>query len=308
MSDKIKTILGALRAEGLPAVAGESLAQHTTFRIGGSAAVFAKPQTVPELMRVIELCHQQEVRYYLLGNGSNTLFADTGFDGVVISTTALRTTAHFEEIPETDTVMVRAGAGMMLGALCTAVQAKGLTGLEFAYGIPGTLGGAVYMNAGAYGGELKDVLHEVSFLDQALHLQTLPTRYLELGYRTSVFEKKPWCIVEAAFVLQKGDPDQIQARMQTLMQSRRDKQPLELPSAGSTFKRPQGAFAGKLIEDCGLRGYRVGGAAISEKHCGFVVNLGGATCADVVALTEQVSDMVKQKTGYTLQREIRVVE
>ena len=165
------------------------------------------------------------------------------------------------------------------------------------------------MNAGAYGGEIKDALASAAFLDERLRLQTLPTPALALGYRTSVFETKNWCVLEATFLL-KPDPQgpaAVQARMEDFMARRRDKQPLDLPSAGSTFKRPQGAFAGQLIDQCGLRGFAVGGAAVSEKHCGFVVNKGGATCADVLALTEEVCRIVKEKTGYTLEREIRVV-
>ena len=172
----------------------------------------------------------------------------------------------------------------------------------------GTVGGAVYMNAGAYGGEIKDVLTAVTFLDENLHLQTLPVQELQLGYRTSIFERCSWCILEAEFTLHPGDAQEIHTAMQEYMRRRKEKQPLEYPSAGSTFKRPVGQFAGKLIEDCGLRGFRVGGAAISEKHCGFVVNLGNATCADVVSLTEQVRQIVLEKTGCTLEREIRVVE
>ena len=164
------------------------------------------------------------------------------------------------------------------------------------------------MNAGAYGGEIKDVLTAVTFLDENLHLQTLPVQELQLGYRTSIFERRSWCILEAEFTLHPGDAQEIHTAMQEYMRRRKEKQPLEYPSAGSTFKRPVGQFAGKLIEDCGLRGFRVGGAAISEKHCGFVVNLGNATCADVVSLTEQVRQIVLEKTGCTLEREIRVVE
>ena len=203
---------------------------------------------------------------------------------------------------------VLAPAGMMLSALCNTAQKESLAGLEFAFGIPGTVGGAVYMNAGAYGGEIKDVLTAVTFLDENLHLQTLPVQELQLGYRTSIFERCSWCILEAEFTLHPGDAQEIRTAMQEYMRRRKEKQPLEYPSTGSTFKRPVGQFAGKLIEDCGLRGFRVGGAAISEKHCGFVVNLGNATCADVVSLTEQVRQIVLEKTGCTLEREIRVVE
>lgn len=265
------------------------------------------PATVTQLTRILELCRQYQVRTYLLGNGSNTLFSDAGFGGAVICLTGLNSRFSMQAQPDGST-KVLAPAGMMLSALCNTAQKESLAGLEFAFGIPGTVGGAVYMNAGAYGGEIKDVLTAVTFLDENLHLQTLPVQELQLGYRTSIFERRSWCILEAEFTLHPGDAQEIHTAMQEYMRRRKEKQPLEYPSAGSTFKRPVGQFAGKLIEDCGLRGFRVGGAAISEKHCGFVVNLGNATCADVVSLTEQVRQIVLEKTGCTLEREIRVVE
>lgn len=299
--------LAALQAENLPVSLDESLGRHTTFRIGGNADFFCVPATVTQLTRILELCRQYQVRTYLLGNGSNTLFSDAGFGGAVICLTGLNSRFSMQAQPDGST-KVLAPAGMMLSALCNNAQKESLAGLEFAFGIPGTVGGAVYMNAGAYGGEIKDVLTAVTFLDENLHLQTLPVQELQLGYRTSIFERCSWCILEAEFILHPGDAQEIHTAMQEYMRRRKEKQPLEYPSAGSTFKRPVGQFAGKLIEDCGLRGFRVGGAAISEKHCGFVVNLGNATCADVVSLTEQVRQIVLEKTGCTLEREIRVVE
>ena len=293
----------ALQNDGLPYRSAEALCAHTSFHVGGPASIFCEPETVPELARTLELCKQHGVRYYILGNGSNTLFADNGFSGAVISTLCLENRRVLLEEN-----ILRAGAGAVLSTVCLAAQKAGLTGLEFAYGIPGTVGGAVYMNAGAYGGEMQNVLTEVTFLDEAFQLHTLPVSALALGYRTSVFETRPWCILEASFALQKGEGDAILATMQELMGRRREKQPLELPSAGSTFKRPEGSFAGKLIEECGLRGFTVGGAQISNKHCGFVVNIGDATCADIVELTDRVRSIVQEKTGYVLEREIRVVE
>ena len=303
----ICALRSALTAEALPFAEQEPLAAHTTFKIGGPAGFWCTPKTIPQLRRTLQLCRENGVRVYLLGNGSNTLFADTGFDGAVIDMRALSEMAHADA--DTDIVRITAGAGQTLGRLCSLAQTLGLTGLEFACGIPGTVGGAVYMNAGAYGGEMKDVLESVTFLDSTLELRTLPTAELALGYRTSVFEQHPdWCILSATVVLHRGNGAEVLAKMQELLGRRKEKQPLEWPSAGSTFKRPEGAFAGKLIEDCGLRGFTVGGAQISEKHCGFVINRGGATCADVVELTEQVKTIVKQKTGYVLEREIRVVK
>lgn len=283
-------------------VCGEPMAKHTSFHIGGPARLFCTPSGAQQLAQAIRLCRAYGVRYYVVGKGSNLLFSDAGFDGAVLST------ARLADAPVFEGELVRAGAGLGLNALCKAAAQHGLGGLEFAYGIPGSVGGAVYMNAGAYGGEIKDVLHSVAFLDDAGAVRTLPAGQLELGYRTSVFARTGWCVLEALFQLKQADPGQIQEKMQQLMQRRIDKQPLELPSAGSAFKRPQGAFAGALIEQCGLRGARVGGAAISEKHCGFIVNLGGATCADVLALADLVQQTVQQKTGYTLEKEIRVVE
>ena len=307
MQEKTTAALAkALAAEQLPFVQQEVLAGHTTFKIGGPAAFWCAPRNAAELRRILQHCRVQGVRVYLLGNGSNTLFDDAGFDGAVVDMRGLNEMKASDA--DTDLVRITAGAGQTLGRLCSKAQTLGLTGLEFACGIPGTVGGAVYMNAGAYGGELKDVLESVTFLDSDLQLRTLPAADLKMGYRTSLFEENPdWCILSATVVLRHGDGAAVLARMQELLGRRKDKQPLEWPSAGSTFKRPQGAFAGKLIEECGLRGFTVGGAQISEKHCGFVINRGGATCADVVALTEQVSRIVREKTGFVLEREIRVV-
>lgn len=298
-----QNLTARLQAAGIACREQEPLAAHTTFKIGGPAAVFVQPADEAQLCQAVRLCRELAVPCYLLGNGSNILFGDRGYAGAVVSLAGMKG----EVRREGDTLT--APAGMPLSVLCTAALRAGLTGLEFAYGIPGTVGGAVYMNAGAYGSEVKDALASAAFLDERLRLQTLPTPALALGYRTSVFETKNWCILEATFLL-KPDPQgpaAVQARMEDFMARRRGKQPLDLPSAGSTFKRPQGAFAGQLIDQCGLRGFAVGGAAVSEKHCGFVVNKGGATCADVLALTEEVCRIVKEKTGYTLEREIRVV-
>ena len=292
-----------LQAEEIRFAENEPLSAHCTFKIGGPARLFVQPVDHAQLCRTVALCKAQGVRYYLLGNGSNILFADEGYDGAVLDISSMQDTV------EVHGTQLTAGAGVRLSALCKTALEHGLTGLEFAYGIPGTVGGAVYMNAGAYGNELKDVLESVTFLDSDLQLRTLPAADLAMGYRTSIFEQNPdWCILSATVVLHRGDGAAVLARMQELLGKRREKQPLEWPSAGSTFKRPQGAFAGKLIEDCGLRGFTVGGAQISEKHCGFVINRGGATCADVVALTEQVRQIVEARTGFVLEREIRVVK
>lgn len=303
-----------LRAEGIAYRENEPLAAHCTFKIGGPADVFARPETQEQLCRTIALCRECGVKYYLLGNGSNILFEDAGYRGVVIDTTALKmgigileNVYHPGAAPGDVYDAVAAGAGLKLSALCAAALENGLTGLEFAYGIPGTVGGAVYMNAGAYGGEMKDVLTTVRYLAAEGEVREVPAAELDLRYRHSIFEENSGCILSAQFHLQPGNAADIRAKMDELMAKRVEKQPLDKPSAGSTFKRPAGAFAAALIDQCGLRGYRHGGAAVSDKHCGFVVNLGGATCADVLALCDEVRAIVKEKTGYDLEKEIRVV-
>ena len=293
-------------ADYLPDMAYEKdvpLRRYTSFRIGGAARRMAFPRSGEELVLLVSRALELGARPFVLGNGTNVLFPDEGVDRLVISTREMNRVCRGENENE---IIAECGASM--ANMAVFAQKEGLSGLEFAHGIPGSVGGGVTMNAGAYGGEIKDVLTAVTFLDENLHLQTLPVQELQLGYRTSIFERCSWCILEAEFTLHPGDAQEIRTAMQEYMRRRKEKQPLEYPSAGSTFKRPVGQFAGKLIEDCGLRGFRVGGAAISEKHCGFVVNLGNATCADVVSLTEQVRQIVLEKTGCTLEREIRVVE
>ena len=287
---------------GIPFRENEPLAAHCTFKIGGPAQLFVQPQTEQQLCSAAALCKEQAVRYYLLGNGSNILFADEGFAGVVIDISALGSDIAVEGN------MLTAGAGVRLVALCRAALEHGLSGLEFAYGIPGTVGGAVYMNAGAYGGEMKNVLTVVRYLTAEGKVVQASAAELDLSYRHSIFEENGGCILSAQFALQPGNAADIRAKMDELMAKRVDKQPLDKPSAGSTFKRPAGAFAAALIDQCGLRGFRHGGAAVSDKHCGFVVNLGGATCADVLALCDEVRAIVKEKTGYELEKEIRVVK
>lgn len=288
---------------GITFYCNEPLAQHTSFQIGGPADLFCTPSSIAQLADIIRICKKNNVRYYLLGNGSNLLFSDSGFRGVVISTTTIA-----PELVVDETGFITADAGRSLKEICEAAAEHSLTGLEFAYGIPGSLGGAVYMNAGAYGGEMKDVLYSVDCIDDAGEIRTLPLCELELGYRTSIFERTGWCVLRAKIQLKKGDASQIHQTMSDLMQRRKDKQPLEYPSAGSAFKRPVGAFAGGLIDQCGLRGFQVGGAAISQKHCGFIVNMGNATCQNVLDLANQVSEIVEKQTGFKLEKEIRVVK
>ena len=291
-----------LQAAAIPFRENEPLAAHCTFKIGGPAQLFVMPENEQQLCSAVALCKEQAVRYYLLGNGSNILFADEGFSGVVIDVSALDA-----EIAVEDTVLT-AGAGVRLAALCKAALKHGLSGLEFAYGIPGTVGGAVYMNAGAYGGEMKDVIVSVRVISEDGEILTLSKEELDLSYRHSVIPERGYLVIDGELLLtREKDPDQITERMEELKKKRIEKQPLEYPSAGSTFKRPEGYFAGKLIMDAGLRGFSVGGAAVSEKHCGFVINKGNATAADICALMDEVTRIVKEKYAVTLEPEVKKV-
>lgn len=273
--------------------------KHTTFRVGGNADYFIVPKTIEEVKNVVALCKETDMPYYILGNGSNLLVSDKGYRGVII-----QIYKEMNEICiEGDQIKVQAGA--LLSKIGSAALEAGLTGFEFASGIPGTIGGAVVMNAGAYGGEMKDVLEEVTALTPEGEVIVLRKEELELGYRTSIIAKKDYIVLEAKLKLEKGEKDAIKGRMDELKLQRTTKQPLEYPSAGSTFKRPEGYFAGKLIQDAGLRGFQVGGAQVSEKHCGFVINKDHATAADVWELMCQVRAIVKEKFGVELEPEVK---
>lgn len=277
----------------------EPMSRHTTFRIGGPADLFLLPNTVEEIKKIREICIQEQESYFILGNGSNLLVSDSGFRGVIIQTYRNLAQIQVEED------CIRAQAGALLSGIAQAAKAASLTGFEFAAGIPGTLGGAVVMNAGAYGGEMKDVLKEATVLDSEGQIRRIPAGKLAMGYRTSVIKVAGYMVLEAVISLKKGDPDQIRETMKDLTQRRISKQPLEYPSAGSTFKRPEGYFAGKLIMDSGLRGYTHGGAQVSEKHCGFVINTGGATARDVCELMEHVQKTVYEKYNVKLEPEVK---
>lgn len=272
---------------------------HTSFQIGGPARFFVRPRSDEEARAVAALCAARRVPLLPLGNGSNVLMADSGYGGVVLSLEHLDTVSR-----EGNTLIC--GAGVPLKTACEFALAQGLAGMEFAYGIPGSVGGAVFMNAGAYGGEMKDIVSRSWFVSKD-GPGSFEGDAHGFGYRRSVYSDGGRIVTRAAFSLHSGDPASIRARMNELMQRRRDKQPLEYPSAGSVFKRPPGHFAGTLIEGCGLKGARVGGAAVSKKHAGFIVNLGGATCADVQALIRQVQACVEEKAGVRLESEIQVV-
>lgn len=279
----------------------EPMKQHTTFRVGGNADYFVMPQNAEEVKNIVALCKEADMPYYILGNGSNLLVGDKGYRGVIIQ--IYKEMNHIRI--DGDKVIAQAGA--LLSRVGTATLEAELTGFEFAAGIPGTVGGAVFMNAGAYGGEMKDIIANATVLTQDGDIVTINKEDLELGYRTSVIAKKGYVVLEAEYQLQKGDKEAIRARMDELKVQRVTKQPLEYPSAGSTFKRPEGYFAGKLIQDAGLRGFQVGGAEVSEKHCGFVINKDQATAADIQELMRQVSDKVMQEFGVKLEPEVKTL-
>ncbi|MBQ4105086.1 MAG: UDP-N-acetylmuramate dehydrogenase [Clostridia bacterium] len=271
---------------------------HTTFRIGGPSDYYITVNSVGELRSVIDLCREFSIEYMLIGNGSNLLVNDAGLRKAVI-----RLAGEFKDISHKENT-ITCGAGTTLSKLCTYALNESLSGLEFAFGIPGTVGGAVFMNAGAYGGEMKDVITSVTHLTPDGKVETVPAHTLELSYRHSIYKTNDCIILSAEFSLHNDDKSEIKSRMDDFMNRRVTKQPLEFPSAGSVFKRPEGAFAGALIEQCGLKGECVGGAQVSEKHSGFIINKGGATCQDVMDLVALVQKTVKDETGYTLEREI----
>lgn len=277
----------------------EPMSQHTTFRIGGPADVFVMPENYEQIREVLRLCKEEKLPFFVLGNGSNLLVSDSGYRGVII-----QMDRNMEEI-RLDGEEIHACAGALLSFVAVAARNASLTGFEFAGGIPGTIGGAAVMNAGAYGGELKDVLKEVTVMTREGEILTIPADKLEMGYRTSIIKTAGYLVLEAVISLKKGDEEKIRAVMKELSERRTEKQPLDYPSAGSTFKRPEGYFAGKLIMDSGLRGYRAGGAQVSEKHCGFVINAGGATAEDVRSLMDHVIRVVREKYGVTLEPEVK---
>lgn len=282
-------------------VPDEPMRKHTTFRIGGNADIFVRPESKEQIAEILRLCRKQDVPYFILGNGSNLLVGDRGFRGVVINIMD-----NMNDI-KVDGGIIKAQAGAMLIKVSRAARDNSLTGLEFASGIPGTIGGAIYMNAGAYGGEMKDVVTQVTAMDAEGEIYTFGTDELEFSYRHSVIQQRDLIVLDVTMKLAAGDQKIIDDRMSELAVARRTKQPLEYPSAGSTFKRPEGYFAGKLIMDAGLRGYRVGDAQVSEKHCGFVVNRGNATADDVIKLIDDVKAKVSEEYDVVLEPEVRMI-
>ena len=300
MSDEIVTRLINITGKDNVRI-NEPMKNHTTFKIGGPAQYYVTPESVNQIQEVVSLCRNMNIPLHVIGNGSNILVGDDGVDGVVL---ALFNTFSDYEIKDN---VITAQAGMSLIKLAVIALREGLTGLEFASGIPGSVGGAVYMNAGAYDGQMKDVVTSVTVLDEAGDIRILGRDELDMGYRTSTVAKHNMIVLQVIIELKAGDKEQIKDRMNQLSELRKQKQPLEYPSAGSTFKRPEGYFAGKLIADAGLKGYSIGGAAVSEKHAGFVVNMGGATAKDVVELTDYIKKRIIEQFGVTLELEIKKI-
>lgn len=279
--------------------ADESLKRHTTFKIGGNCKILININSSDSLKEILKFLKERNIKYFVLGKGSNILADDNGFDGVV-----LKISKNFSRIEKTGETEIFCTAGTSLSKLCIFAMENSLSGLEFAYGIPGTAGGALFMNAGAYGGELKDVVKSAHYINEACEVCSVDAKDMKLSYRHSIFsEKSDWIITDMTFSMIKGEREKIQEKMSELLHKRKDKQPLEFPSAGSTFKRPEGSFASLLIDQCGLKGMSVGGAEVSTKHSGFVINKGDATFDDVIKLTDKIRKCVLEKTGYRLELE-----
>lgn len=280
----------------------QALAPHTTMRIGGECDIIVSAHSDRVLQGILQICREDSIPMFVLGKGSNVLVSDRGWHGCVI----MLTDALAQIIIEGCTVTAYAGAS--LAGVCRAALHSSLTGLEFAYGIPGTAGGALYMNAGAYGGEMSDVVVSARYIDESGQIREITRDEMELSYRHSFFSNKNCVILSVTMQLAQGEPTAIKSRMEELMQKRRDKQPLEFPSCGSTFKRPAGYFAAALIEECGLKGFRVGGAMVSEKHSGFVINYQNASFDDVIKVVNEVKRVVKEKKGVELECEMLILE
>ncbi|MBS5620576.1 MAG: UDP-N-acetylmuramate dehydrogenase [Eubacterium sp.] len=277
------------------------MGKHCTFRCGGNADLYVMPGSIEELSSVVKACRENDYPFMVIGNGSNILVKDQGYKGAIIEVN--------NRINSVDVIgdEIVADAGAKLSSVAMAAYENDLAGFEFAHGIPGNVGGAVVMNAGAYGGEIKDVIKWAKVLTEDGEVVTLNAEELELGYRTSIVQKKNMIVLQMCIKLDLGSQEEIALIMQMFMQKRRAKQPLEYPSAGSTFKRPEGYFAGKLIEDAGLRGYQVGGAMVSEKHCGFVINYDNATATDILQLMDDVKATVKEQFDVELEPEVKII-
>lgn len=284
----------------------EPLSRHTSFKVGGPARYIVLPKTTKQIIDIIELSKSSDMPYYIMGNGSNLLVSDKGYNGTIIKLSKDFSNINLKPISD-GKYLVNSQGGILLFTMAEFLASNGLTGFEFAAGIPGTLGGAVTMNAGAYDGEIKDVIESATVLDKHCNIIKLNKEELELGYRTSIIQKEAYIVLEADFIFNKANSSDIYKKIEELNSRRREKQPLEYPSAGSAFKRPQGYFAGKLIMDCGLRGYTIGGAQVSTKHCGFVINTGKATAKDILDLLTHIKKLVHEKFGVVLEQEVKIL-
>ncbi len=278
----------------------EPMKNHTSFKVGGPVDILVIPNKIEQVEKIINACKKHKINYFVMGNGSNLIVRDGGFRGVVIKLTPINSIMI-------DGNIVKAEAGVLLSTLSKEILRSSLKGFEFASGIPGTVGGAVAMNAGAYGPEIKDILESALVLDNDGNIISLSNKEMDFSYRSSIVQKKNYIVLEATFKLEEGNYDEIKNRMDELNKRRVDKQPLNYPSAGSTFKRPEGHFAGKLIEDSGLKGKAIGGACVSEKHAGFIINYNNATASDVLGLINFVKETIKENYGVTLEAEVKVI-
>lgn len=297
--EKFNTVYNLAKILGCTAKFDVPMSLHTTFKIGGNASLYIEVNKTSQLSEIIRLCNSENVKYIVIGKGSNIIVSDNGLDMVVI-----RLCGDFKKIQRLDDTTIYCGAGLSLAGLCREAEKNSLSGLEFAWGIPGTVGGAAFMNAGAYGGEMKDVVYSVSHIDNEGRVGTIKSADLDFSYRHSVYKNNGFIITGVTFKLKLGNKNEIHNLMDDYMCRRKDKQPVEYPSAGSIFKRPEGNYAGTLIEKCGLKGKTIGGAQVSEKHAGFIINKGNATAKDVASLIKFIQKTVKEKTGYDLQREV----
>ncbi len=300
--ESIENIISKARTMGCEIKQDEPLSKFTTFKIGGAAAAVVTVNNVKELSEILSLCKQNNVQRMVIGNGSNLLVSDEGYEGIVI-----KLDGDFKNIT-IDGETIKCGSGVTLASLCKFARDNSLSGLEFAWGIPGTVGGAAFMNAGAYGGEMKNVVMSTSYINDDGAAGTYIGEENKFSYRYSIYSENNYVITGVTFKFKTDDPELIKERMDDYMSRRRSKQPLDYPSAGSVFKRPDGYFAGGLIEECGLKGYSIGGAQVSEKHAGFIINKGGATCSDVCKLVEHIQKTVKENKGVELECEIRRIQ
>ena len=300
--ENIEKVISRAKERNCKILENEPMSKHTTFKIGGNATALITVESIADLSDLYSLCNKLEVPCFVIGNGSNLLINDNGYEGIVF-----RLSGDFNNITLLEDNVIKCGAGITLARLCKIACENSLTGLEFAWGIPGTVGGAVYMNAGAYNEEMEMVVDNIAYVSPDGQVGTKSASELKFSYRHSVFSDEPGIVTSVTFRLKRGKKDKIEAKMADLIGRRQSKQPLEYPSAGSIFKRPKYNYAGTLIEECGLKGKRIGGAEVSEKHAGFIINKGGATCKDVCDLIEFIQETVKKEKGILLECEVKKI-